>query len=53
MTLDTDHEVTIGVGQDSLRLRNMDGKLQIRVRGIWGGSREGDYIAYYLSISML
>ena len=35
MTLGTDHEVTIHVGHDSLKLRNVDGKLQMRVEGIW------------------
>lgn len=35
ITLGTDHEVTIRVGDDSLKLRNVDEKLQMRVEGIW------------------
>ena len=42
LILDTDHEVTIRVGQESLQLRNMDGKLRMRVQGMGGGSRSGD-----------
>lgn len=33
--LDADQVVTIRVGQESMRLKNVDEELQIRVQGVW------------------
>ena len=44
--LDTGHEMTIRVGQDSLKLRNLNEKLHMWVRGIW--ISVGDLVSKWL-----
>ena len=46
LLLGTDHEVTIRVGQESLKLRNTDGKLQMRAQGVW--ISVGDLVSKWL-----